>query len=134
MEFDRCKEKRPFRQALEEEELGCQSRIFSYMSRGLYAAQIEALKEYFSMEQMLFIKYERFLEDEERELKRVFDFLNVAKNYEFDHTYVASKGNHSTRDETITPADRAFVIKNLENDIKELEFLLGWDCCDWLRL
>lgn len=50
---------------------------FSYISRGLYAKQIERWLKYFPLSQMLFIKSEDFFKYPEHELVALYRFLGV---------------------------------------------------------
>jgi hypothetical protein len=50
---------------------------FSYISRGLYARQIERWLEYFPHSQMLFLKSEDFFAHPQGELSKVYRFLEV---------------------------------------------------------
>lgn len=51
----------------------------SFLSRGLYAKQIERWLQYFPLSQMLFIKSEDFFNHPEIELVNVYQFLNIKK-------------------------------------------------------
>jgi len=54
-------------------------RVFSYLSRGRYAEQLERWIKYFPLENMLIIKSEDFFSDPKDVFNRVSNFLNISK-------------------------------------------------------
>ncbi|MDC9722866.1 MAG: sulfotransferase [Urechidicola sp.] len=53
-----------------------QNLSFSYVDRGLYLKQIKEVFHHFSLDKVMFIKYEDFLSNQEQTLKEIFTFLN----------------------------------------------------------
>lgn len=54
---------------------------FSYKSRGLYKQQLERYLEYFHWDQILVINSENFFKEPNTTLRRVFDFLEIDKEF-----------------------------------------------------
>lgn len=105
-----------------------QNRKFSYVDRGLYAEQIRRVKTFFPDEQLLFIKYEDFLNDQLAVLNQVFRFVGVDKNlYRFSKLEL-HKRNYPY---PIGQCDKQYLLNLYMNDICEVERLLGWNCDDW---
>ena len=116
-EHDRVKRALPF-----------QHRIFSYVDRGFYSEQIRSYRRYFNEDQMLFIKYEEFKNDQEKWVKEVVEFLDLdtdSINYE---PMVVNKRPYKVE---MSQEAREYLRSIYQYDIKEVERLLGWDCSDW---
>jgi hypothetical protein len=103
---------------------------YSIIDRGFYSQQIREYRRLFPDEQLLFIKYENFKANPEQTLKTVFHFLDVNPNlFEFQ----ALTSNVFKYEKKMDENLRQQLIKTYENDIHEVERLLGWDCSDWLK-
>lgn len=102
---------------------------YSIVDRGFYSSQIREYRRFFPDEQLLFIKYENYKSAPEETLKSIFKFLNVRlDNYNFN----ALTSNVYEYNKKINENTRMQLIKTYENDVREVERLLGWDCSDWL--
>lgn len=136
MQFDRNVDKEDFSFAIKNEErrlkeaLPLQHRKFSYIDRGYYSKQIRRYKRFFNKEQMLFIKYEEFKENQEHKLLEIFEFLGVRTDeFTFNYEEVHSIKKHHS----LSREDKYFLINKFESDIHQVEKMLAWDCCDWLK-
>jgi len=136
MEFDRNADEKDFSFAINKEEqrtkeaLPLQHRVYSYIDRGFYSEQIRRYKRYFSDEQMLFIKYEEFKNNQKNVLCRIFDFLGVnSESYSFSFKEVHNRKKHST----LSEEDKHFLINKFEDDIRQVQKMLNWNCSDWLE-
>lgn len=107
-----------------------QHRIYSYIDRGFYSEQIRRYKCHFSEKQMLFIKYEAFKNNQEKELNRIFNFLEVNPNlYYFEEIKLHVLKKHGS----ISEIDKKYLINIFEFEIHQIERMLDWDCSDWLK-
>jgi len=68
--------------------------FFGYKERSKYVNQVEAYLKYFPLSQMHFIIFENFIQNEEQELKRLYDFLGVG-TYTFDFQNAGLVANES---------------------------------------
>ncbi len=133
MEYSRGNEIRSFEESIKEEitsyrgSYRAQDRIKSYIDRGLYSHQIKRIKKFFPDDQLLFIKYEQFRDNEYSCLEEIFDFLAVDPWIPEEGTLI-NKGHYS---EPISIRDKKFLFDVFEKDIIETERLLDWDCSDW---
>lgn len=135
MERRRWREFLPFRWAVRVEPLRAKlmpalfRRLYSYVSRGMYAEQIERLLGYFPREQLLVLKTEELREEHDATLQRVCSFLGVdpfpATKHElvFANTY-----------EPIAAGDWHCLQQLYADELNRLERLLGWDCSAWRRM
>ena len=135
MEYDRQHEREDFSFCIRNEDTrvkdqgSLQSRLYAYVARGYYAAQIQTYRKYFRNDQMLFVKYENFKEHQERELLKILNFIGVNPDeFSFEYKIVYQLPSHGT----ITSEDRSFLIKKFTPDVRAVEAMLGWDCADWL--
>ncbi len=135
MEFQKGNEKNDFAYCIRneyqraKESLPYQHRVYSYIDRGFYSKQIERFKEYFSDEQLLFIKYDEFKNQQQIVLHKIFNFLDVdVESYEFEFNWVKKLKKPTT----ISKIDREFLINIFESDIHKVEKKLDWNCNDWL--
>lgn len=83
----------------------------SYLSRGLYQEQIERWLTYFDKNQMLFIKSEDFFEDPQKELKKVFNFLEI-DNIQINDLEPKLQGNYNNLNEDFYNQLAKFFKKN----------------------
>lgn len=103
-------------------------RKYSYVDRGRYAKQIERILHFFDKKQLLFIKYEEFLENQEFILKGILDFLNVSSS---DHTIKLNKTHAIPYKKKISKIEIDYLSDIYKNDISKIEEMLGWECLDW---
>jgi hypothetical protein len=104
-----------------------EARRFSYVDRGFYVQQLERFFRFFSREQMMIVKFEKFREEQRQTLHSIFSFLGVKPLPSF-----------RSKDRNVVPyqramnwEERAFLYNTFADDIAKLEQLLGWDCSDW---
>jgi len=135
MEYDKNAEKEDFSFCIRNEHermkeaLPYQHKVYSYVDRGFYSQQIRRFKKLFNNDQMLFIKYEQFNNNQEQKLNEIFDFLGVNKDlFEYEHKVVHKRERQSQ----VAQADKQFLIEKFTPDIRQLEKDLNWDCSDWL--
>lgn len=102
----------------------------SFVKRGFYKKQIENIQNNFSEDQVLYIKYEDFLSNQNEELVKIFDFLNLElKNIKFE-----KKIKHKVEYKNSIGLNEIEILYNLyKNDIKFVEEKLGWNCDDWKK-
>jgi hypothetical protein len=102
---------------------------YSIIDRGFYSNQIREYRRFFPNNQLLFLKYENYKANPEETLKTVFTFLGVNPNL-FD--FKALTSNVHKYEKKMDEDLRKQLIKTYENDIREVERLLDWNCSDWL--
>ena len=103
-------------------------RRFAYIERGFYARQLARMWQYFPVEQTLVFRSEELRAAPDVALARIAAFLGVA-----DFPRVALKSIHARQYEgEMSPDDKRYLIGVFEQDIRELERLLRWDCSEWL--
>ncbi len=104
-----------------------EARRFAYVDRGFYVQHLERFFRFFSREQMMIIKFEKFRQEQRETLDSIFSFLGVKPLPSF-----------RSKDRNVVPYQRAmnweervFLYNIFADDIATLEQLLGWDCSDW---
>ncbi len=133
MNWDRQRETLGFLEAIaaevseKEASPSLQSRRRSYVDRGYYFEQMERVFRFFPREQVRVIKFEEFRKQTPETVNEVFRFLGVKpldriKNRE---------QNRIPYERKITPEERQYLHGLYEEDVNQLEKLLGWDCSDW---
>jgi hypothetical protein len=96
----------------------------SYVSRGLYADQIENLLRWFAWDRTLILRNEELPWEHEATLRRVHAFLGLAP--------CAPPRQVGAQEKTsIPPSERAFLSALSEPEISRLEALLQWDLSHW---
>ena len=135
MELNRGDEIREFRSAIEAEleqrkiDPDQQHRVFSYLSRGFYAEQIERYQRTFARDQLLWVKYEDLRDDPESQFVRIFDHLGIDRRPVPDIVPILNQGVYSA------PLDKALrraLIDVFAEDISRAGALLDMDVRDWL--
>ncbi len=111
------------------EALPLQSR-FSYIERGLYAGQIKRIYRYFPENQVMFLKFEDFITNQESCLSKIFNFLGVDPELFSYKKVIIFPGNYNTK---ISAREKSILLPLFDADIKEVESLLNWDCSDWKK-
>lgn len=112
------------------EALPSQHRVFSYLDRGFYSEQIRRIKRYFPEEQILFLKYEDYEVNQEERVKDTLRFLGLDVS---EYKYIHKKVHKREYREDISVPAKDYLLKVFENDIREVERILNWDCSDWLN-
>jgi hypothetical protein len=102
-------------------------RLNSYGDRGLYVKQIMRMLEFFSRQQMLFIKTEDLLTDHSRTLNSVYEFLGVRdRRFIPEQTINSFEGKVYLSKHFINRFKKRYI-----DEIKNLEKLLGFALSDW---
>lgn len=96
---------------------------YGYADRSRYAAQLRRVLEEFPRSQLLALRAEDL--DLPRTLADVQEFLGVPP-IDLAPAWPAEAAPHS-----IAAEDRRFLDERLEDDLLDLESLLGWDCSSW---
>jgi hypothetical protein len=128
------REQLPFLEALhaeEERQLNrspYRAKRFSYVERGFYTRQLQRLWRYFPANQTLIFKTEELLEDPNGVLDRIASFLDIAP-----FAPVAGRTVNAREYNTVmSDEERRYLAGVYEQEIHDLERLLGWDCSEWL--
>jgi len=127
-------EERGFKELIELEksfiaENGMQQNGFEkYLSRGMYAPQVQQLRSNFPPEQLLFIRYEQFKSDNLKVVKEVFDFIGVdSEKVEIEPI----KSNVIRYKSSMNPELEKELRTWFKPHVEALERELGWDLSDW---
>ena len=105
-----------------------QSRLYSYIDRGLYWEQVERMYSFFRKENILILKYEMFKNNQCAELNKVFSFLGVdEKNY----TFKSLQSHQIEYVRKMTREEKEFLLKVFSDETDKIENMLGWNCDDW---
>ena len=135
MEHRRGNDPLPFALALEQEEARCrealplQHRLFSYIDRGFYSAQIRRIWRFFGREQVLVLRQDDLRHSPEDCLDRIWQHLSISSGPPIT-PLERHNGEYAC---PMPPACRQQLRKIFWQEIGQLEQLLGWDCSDWLR-
>lgn len=103
---------------------------YRYMSAGLYASQIRALRETFDEDQLLLIKFEEFNRHQEEWVRRAARHVGATDDFPFERTRRPNAWGYKHRLEKDQFEE---LLPYYEADIAEVEQLTGWDCGDWRR-
>jgi hypothetical protein len=107
-------------------------RVYSYVERGFYAAQIERLLSLFPREQVFVLRTDRLWHEPGPVLSEIESFLGLGPFLEghLEPRYVVP---HDTRSIAgATEADFATLLALFEDDIRRTAALTGLDLSDWL--
>ena len=135
MEHRRGNDPLDFTLALEQEEARCrealplQHRVFSYVDRGFYSAQIRRLWRFFGREQVLVLRQEELRLNPETCLNRIWQHLSIPSG----PTITVLERHKGDYESEMSSTCRERLRKIFWQEIGQLEQLLGWDCSDWLR-
>jgi len=116
-ELERCREALPL-----------QHRVYSYVDRGFYSAQLRNLWRYFPKKNVLILKYDDFKENPLDTLHAVCQFLGI----ETFQGFVASDAGYFPYSTALSNMEKDHLKSIFEYEIKSLERLLDWDCRAWL--
>jgi hypothetical protein len=116
-ELERCRSSLPL-----------QHRTYSYVDRGFYTEQIRRFYQFFPLEQIQIIKYDEVIEKPEVILSNIYKFLGIKdfKNTSYDRHHVVPykvKMDENSMD---------FLIKLYQSEIHQIEYMLNWNCSEWL--
>ena len=106
-----------------------QHRVFSYMDRGYYARQLKRILLFFPKEQLFIFRSEDLKKQPKKILDKLFFFLQVS-NFSIDLKYELHQGNYSN---LMQRKHFDIILRELKDDISELESLLFWDCSSWYK-
>jgi hypothetical protein len=135
MERHRRTESLPFHEALQREPerrrdaLPYQDRVFSYIDRGFYSAQLQRLWVHFHRSQTLVLRQEDLRTQPGETLNAVCRFLGVGRMER-----VGPRTVHSLPYPSAMSTEEWTCLKSIfEHDIRALERLFGWEGGDWLQ-
>lgn len=104
--------------------------IKRFIGKSLYAKKIQNCFEVFNRDQVMFIKYEDFKQDNEKTVREVFNFLGLDNSkYEYKEHKVLLRDYFRPMSDT----ERSTIQRRSLDDIRKTEELLGWDCSDWYK-
>lgn len=133
MERQRGSESLSFAEAVSREPERCrealplQHRVFSYIDRGFYAAQLRRLFDTFGAEKCLVLLNEDLQRDHQATLRKIFRFLEVDESI----TTVQGRVFEHDYDQPLDPALRSMLVQKFYFNIRELEHLIGRDLNHW---
>jgi hypothetical protein len=133
MENQRGLDNLPFSEAIRQESFRCSSgqgqqhRVYSYLDRGRYAQQLQRVFRFFPRSQVLILRSEDLFQAPLATLRRLTDFLGISPFSRVDPIH-ARQGVYP---QVLHQDDWAFMASELEQEISDLEALLGWCCDDW---
>lgn len=104
-----------------------QHRVFSYIDRGRYAAQLKRVYALFPANQVHVARSEDLLRSPQATLDGILRFLGLP-GLAVERPIVVHRLPYA---DPMRPCDRDFIAAALGEDIAELERLLGWDCNGW---
>ncbi len=129
------REKEDFMKAILDEDkrsktaLPYQHRFYSYIQRGYYVEQIRRVWRFFEKDQVLFVKSENLRNNPQAEIDRVCNFLGV-KKIKLKDNIIDGAVKYRRK---ITEEEKSYLLNIYENEIREVQKLLNWDCSDWLK-
>ncbi|ARS25798.1 hypothetical protein KC8_00620 [Sphingomonas sp. KC8] len=105
-------------------------RVFSYLERGLYGAQVERALSLFPREQLLFLRSEDLRDQHTETLDRIARFLRITR---FPDTGMKTENARPAIDypSWATAADRALVAEFVNEDLRNFAKLTGLDTDHW---
>jgi hypothetical protein len=101
---------------------------FAYIDRGYYVRQLKRLWSLFPVEQTLIFKSEELQQDRNAAFERIATFLGIAP---FPPLAAKTK-NAREYNTTMSDEEKRYLVALYQDEIAELELLLGWDCSAWL--
>lgn len=141
MEYAKGKEKQPFQWCIREGRSRLQPgdssapghhRVFSYVERGFYGAQVKRLLSAFPREQCLFLRSEDLRDEPTAALRRVASFLE-----QMPPDAIAPRRVHGAREQyypsQLLPADTRLLSEIYTADLTHFSQLTGIDLDDWKR-
>ncbi len=135
MEKQRNADSLCFIKALETEQtrsrnsLPLQHRVYSYIDRGFYSQQLRHILRFFPKEQLLVLRQEELIVKAKQILANIFEFLEV------ESQEIKTRDDiHTLKyDEPIATEAKKLLLNTFRAEIKQLEFMLNWDCSAWLE-
>jgi len=127
LSFEDALEAEPYRLQNQPDCLSTEWRVASYLTRGLYASQLQRWLDQFPQEQLLVIKSEEFFEDPDKEFRRVLAFLDLEPCVEARYEVLHDGGDYPR----ILPATRerlaAYYAPWNQQLYELIDRNLGWD-------
>lgn len=108
--------------------LPSQDLVNAYIARGYYSHQVRRLQQFFPDEQLLFIKYEQLRQQPLTTINKTCQFLGVDVITDLQPASIHRRDYQRK----LSQQEFQYLKSTFENDIKDLERLLGWDCSGWL--
>ena len=105
-------------------------RVFSYVERGLYSAQIAGMLNLFPRHQIFFYRTDELWQDHDRVVREVQSFLNVESDVVHSRRYITPVDSGAPG--ALSPAGRARLDEIFAADICITASLTGLDLADWL--
>lgn len=105
-----------------------QLRMSSYVQRGMYTRQLARIWAHFPVQQTVVLRTDELGTALGSVFARIGSFLGIAR---FTPVH-AIQANALTYNAPMSRADRRYLSAVFEQEIRELERLLGWDCSAWL--
>ena len=134
MENSKDLDRLPFLEAIQREQersreaLPYQHRVYSYIDRGFYLEQLRRIWRYFPKEHVFIIKNEDLRNQPHTILGELCDFLGIER-----FKSITLKNVHSRPYATeMSNEERQYLGAVFNQEIKDIEKVLGWDCTDWL--
>ncbi len=130
----RGEESVPFLEAIRREPDRCrealpdQHRIYSYVDRGRYVAQLRRMNRFFPANQTLVLRSDDLRSDPAAVVNRVVDFLGLDPVTDWR----PRRAGTAVYEAPMDPEARNFLRETLFWEIREIERVLGWDCAAWL--
>lgn len=107
-------------------------RVFSYVERGFYAAQIARILDFFPAEQLLAVKTQSLWEHPEETLRSVEEFIGVEPLLPAQLGYVVPIKPGARAQ--LAKADADYLLELYADDIHATQRLTGLRLSDWLNL
>jgi Sulfotransferase domain len=105
-------------------------RVFSYVERGFYAAQVERLLHLFPRDQLFFFRSDRLWSGTAEVLNEIQDFLGVERQLAPERRYIVPM---DARELGSIPVEQKQMLDSLfAQDIRALANLTGLDLQNWL--
>jgi hypothetical protein len=103
------------------------SRRDRHIRPGIYVETIKELWSLFPPEQTLAIKSETLRSRPQETLDQICSFLGVSPV----QVSQPKEGFAGKYESPMSPDDRRYLLGLFEEDVRQVERLLGWDCSDW---
>ncbi|MFC3052193.1 sulfotransferase domain-containing protein [Kordiimonas pumila] len=142
MEVSRGYENLKFRAAIrkgrsrvtgDERSLAGAHRVYSYVERGFYSAQIERLLELFPRENLLFLENSHIKNNLKDVLNTITDFLHVPAYQTYPENKIILPTQKRQNLGSISEEDKAYLAGLYRDDTKKTARLTGLDISHWAR-
>jgi len=99
---------------------------FSYLSRGFYSKQIENYFKYFKKQQFMFILYENFVQEQNKYINEILQFIGIDKEVNIENLTVFKNSYHKMNANTEKILHLIY-----KNEIDYLENLIDMNLNIW---